>query len=319
MKLVLVTGGAGFIGSHLVEGLLARSYRVRVLDNLLQGSLDNLPENDALEFVEGDITDYKICQSVTRDVEGVFHLAAMSKVLPSLESPGMIDFCTLHNVTGTANVLKAALENRERVKKLIYSGSSTYYGARPVPTAEDLPHDCQTPYAVSKYVGELYCELFTRLHGLPTIRLRYFMTFGPRQPTSGPYAVVTGVFMNQWLAGKPLTILGDGLQTRDFIHVSDLIEGIIRAFESDVENSTINLGTGRALSIRGLAELISSMHDYLPPRIPDIRHQQADISRMVELLGWEPQIDVVDYYQSRIREHMLANPDHPNKPKWLFD
>ncbi len=320
MKRVLVTGGAGFIGSHLVENLLKRSYKVRVLDNLSLGSRDYLPEHDDLEFIEGDITDYDTCLEVTDGMEGVFHLAAMSKVAPSLASPDMIDFCTHQNVNGTANVLKAALENKDTVKKLIYSGSSTYYGNRPVPTQEDILHDCQTPYAVSKYVGEMYCELFSRLHGLPTIRLRYFMAFGPRQPTTGPYAVVTGVFIKQWLAGQPLTILGDGKQTRDFIHVHDLAEGIRRAFESDVDDATVNLGTGRSLTIRELAEMISSARVDLPPRVPDIRHQQADITRMLEVLGgWEPEVDVVEYYKGWIRDHLAANPDQPNKPDWAQD
>ena len=165
----------------------------------------------------------------------------------------------------------------------------------------------------------MYCELFTRLHGLPSIRLRYFMAYGPRQPTTGAYAVVTGVFIKQWLAGKPLTILGDGLQTRDFIHVTDMAEGIARAFESDVTDATINIGTGRALNIRDLAKMISSKHEDLPPRVPDIRHQQADITRMVELLGWEPEINVVDYYKSWIRDHLNANPDQTNKPQWALD
>jgi UDP-glucose 4-epimerase len=317
MSLVLVTGGAGFIGSHLVEALLARSYEVRVLDNLFQGDRANLPDSDDLEFIEGDVTDYETCAAVTKGVEGVFHLAAMSKVLPSLENPDMIDFCTQQNVVGSANVLRAALQHRDTVKKLIYSGSSTVYGANPPPQSEDQREACQTPYAMSKYFGELYCELFTRLHRLPTIRLRYFMTYGPRQPSTGAYAVVTGVFMKQWENGEPLTIVGDGTQTRDFIHVSDIAEGIIRAFECDVQDATINVGTGRCMSINALADLFSSERIPLPPRPVDIPQQQADITRMRQLLDWEPRIEVVEYFKSLIRKKIEENPGRYRAPGWM--
>jgi nucleoside-diphosphate-sugar epimerase len=301
MSHVLVTGGAGFIGSHLVEALLARSYRVRVLDNLSQGRREYLPHHSKLEFIEGDVTDYATCRDAMRDVDGVFHLAAMSKVLPSLDNPDMIDFCTHQNVVGTSNVLRAAVRHTDRIKKLIYSASSTYYGTNSPPHAEDQPPACQTPYAMTKYVGELYCELFSRLHGLPTIRLRYFMTYGPRQPSSGPYAIVTGVFMKQWQSRQSLTILGDGSQTRDFIHVQDIAEGTVVAFESGITDATINIGTGRSLSIKALADLISSEQVFLPKREHDIPHQQADTSRMRRLLNWEPKRDLGEYLKSVIR------------------
>ena len=259
--------GAPALWPHLVEALLQRSYQVRVLDNLFTGQMEILPQHDNLEFIKGDITDYTTCQAAMRDVDGVFHMAAMNKVLPSLANPEMIDFCAAQIAAGTANVLKAALERKDRVRKVIYSGSSTYYGAGPVPDCEDTRHDCQTPYALTKYVGETYCELFSRLHRLPTIRLRYFMVYGPRQPSSGPYAIVTGVFMNAWMRGEPLTILGTGHQTRDFIHVSEIAEANIRAFESTVADATINVGTGRAISILELANIFSDKLIYLPPRV----------------------------------------------------
>lgn len=317
MTRVLVTGGAGFIGSHVVEALLARSYQVRVLDNLVTGFLDYVPQHDDVEFIEGDVTDYDTCLSAMKDVEGVFHMAAMSKVLPSLTNPEMIDFCTEQNVQGTANVLKAALKHRDGVRRLIYSGSSTYYGENPVPDHEDMAHDCQTPYALSKYVGEMYCELFTKLHGLPTIRLRYFMTFGPRQPASGPYAIVTGVFSKQWMNGEPLTILGTGHQTRDFIHVSEVAEANVRAFESDVTHATINVGTGTAISILELAHIFSDDLVYHPPRVPDIPHSLADLSRCRELLGWVPKTDVVAFFKDEVRRLVRENPGTYTTPSWL--
>jgi len=317
MSLVLVTGGAGFIGSHLCEALLTRKYRVRVIDNLFQGNLANLPESENLEFIEGDVTDYDTCLSVMEGVEGVFHMAAMSKVLPSLEDPDLIDFCTEQNVIGTSNVLRAVLANKDKVRKLIYSGSSTYYGDNPPPHTEDQKECCQTPYAMSKYFGELYCKLFTRLHGIPTIRLRYFMAYGPRQPSTGAYAVVTGVFMKKWLANEPLTMVGDGTQTRDFIHVSDIAEGICRAFECDATDAEINIGTGRSMSINALADLISSERVQMPPRQVDIPHQQADITVMKKLLDWEPKIDAVDYFKTLIRETIEKNPGKYREPDWM--
>lgn len=302
MARVLVTGGAGFIGSHVVETLLARGYCVRVLDNLLQGSLLNLEAAREAEFVEGDVTDLAACREAMRDIDGVFHLAAMSKVFPSLANPDMIDFCIEQNVHGTLNVLKAALERKADIRKIVYSGSSTYYGANPPPHAEDQPPGWQTPYAMSKYMGEMNCELFSRLYALPTVRLRYFMTYGPRQPSSGPYAVVTGVFMKQWEKGEPLTIMGDGRQTRDFIHVADVAEGTVRAFESGVTDATINIGTGRALSILELADLFSPKRIWLPPRQHDIPHQQADTTRMELLLRWRPRHDIRDYLARSLGE-----------------
>jgi len=315
---VLVTGGAGFIGSHLVEALLKRSYQVRVLDNLFTGQIENLPSHNDLEFIKGDITDYATCLAVMEGVDGVFHMAAMSKVLPSLANPEMIDFCAAQNAAGTANILKAALERKDRVRKVIYSGSSTYYGAGALPDHEDARHDCQTPYALTKYIGEMYCELFSRLHHLPTIRLRYFMVYGPRQPSSGPYAIVTGVFMNAWMRGEPLTILGTGHQTRDFIHVSEIAEANIRAFESTVTDATINVGTGRATSILELANVFSDKLIYMPPRVPDIPHSLADITRISELLGWVPTSDVVSYFKNEVRRRTAEAPDQYAKPAWLL-
>jgi nucleoside-diphosphate-sugar epimerase len=314
---LLVTGGAGFIGSHVVEALLKRSYKVRVLDNLFTGNIDYLPTHGDLEFLEGDVTDYDMCLAAMEDVDGIFHLAAMSKVLPSLANPEMIDFCAAQNAAGTANVLKAALKHKDRVKKLIYSGSSTYYGAGPVPNLEDGPHDCQTPYAVTKYVGEMYCELFTKLHHLPTIRLRYFMTFGPRQPTTGAYAIVTGVFMNRWMQGDPLVILGTGSQTRDFLHVSEVAEANVRAFESDVTNATINVGTGNATTIRELAHVFSDQLEYRPARVPDMPHSLADTSRIRQLLGWVPKTDVINYFKDEVRRIARENPGKYATPSWL--
>lgn len=286
----LVTGGAGFIGSNLCELLLQNGHQVRVLDNLFSGNIDYIPKHDGLEFIKGDVTDLNVCLDATKNVDGIFHLAAMSKVLPSLENPDMIDFCTQQNVLGTLNILKAA-RNQTHPLKVVYSASSTYYGNNPIPQNENMLPDCQTPYAMTKYIGELYCEQFSRLYNVPTVRLRYFMVYGPREPSQGPYAVVSGIFLNQMKNGQALTVHGDGSQTRDFVHVSDIAKANLLAMESDLYNETINVGTGQMISIKELADLISCNQTFTPPRKIDLKGTKADINTLKEKLKWVPSID----------------------------
>jgi nucleoside-diphosphate-sugar epimerase len=312
---VLVTGGAGFIGSHVVEALLARSYRVRVLDNLITGSTEYLPQDGNVEFMYGDVTDATTCQEAVAGVDGVFHLAAMSKVAPTLD-PEMIDFCTRQNVIGTANILAAALRSKDRVRKVVYAATSACYGANPIPTNEGLWPDLQTPYALTKYVGELYCQQYTRRFGLPTVRLRYYMAFGPRQPGSGPYRVATGVFMKNWIEGKPLPIMGTGHQTRDYIHVAELAEANVLAFESDATDATINVGTGHNIAILDIAKIFSDNVEFVEPRTGDIPHQLCDTARMRKILGWMPKRDVVAYFKDEVRRLVRENPGL-SKPSWL--
>ncbi len=225
---MLVTGGAGFIGSHLVDRLHQAGHQVRVLDNLSQGRREWVhPSSD---FIEGDLTDLLACRRACEGVSGVFHCAAMSKVAPSIDK---FEFCTEQNIIGTQNLLIAARD--ARVRKLVYSGSSTYYGNGAPPQSENSLPNCLNPYAVSKYVGEQFCEVFTRLYRLPTVSLRYFNVYGPRQPSVGAYALVLGIFLDQRLRGEPLTVHGDGSQRRDFIHVSDVVEANLAAYDGEVE------------------------------------------------------------------------------------
>jgi nucleoside-diphosphate-sugar epimerase len=281
--LVLVTGGAGFIGSHLSESLLARGYRVRVLDNLVYGRVQWIPP--AAEFIQGDIGDLETCRRACDGVAGVFHAAAMSRAGPSLDA---IDACTRQNIVGTQNLLIAARD--AGAKKFIYSGSSTYYGDQPGPHKEDMRPNFLNFYALSKYVGEEYCRLFDAALNFPTVVLRYFNVYGPRQPQAGAYALVLGVFLRRWREHRPLEIHGTGAQRRDFIHVRDVADCNIVAYESSVRNITFNVGSGTNISVKELADLISPDQLYAPRRAGDAEVTLADISRITATLGWRPRI-----------------------------
>lgn len=300
-KRYLVTGGAGFIGSNLVRQLIASGASVVVVDNLSTGKAEHIPQSDFVQFVEGDIVSMDLASTVGY-VDGIFHLAAMSKVMPSLGDPGMVDYCTQQNVLGTLNVLKYALQHSPPVK-VVYSASSTYYGAHPPPQSEDAPPDLLSPYALSKYVGERYCELYSRQYGVPTVRLRYFMVYGPREPSSGSYAVVTGIFLRQFQQGLPLTIHGSGEQCRDFVHVDDVCEANVLAMkDASLVNDVINVGTGRMLSIKELAGIISNITVHTPPRSFDTPATQSDTSRMEALLRWRPTRDIESYLRDLVSE-----------------
>jgi len=284
---MLVTGGAGFIGSHLAERLHQSGYEVRVLDNLSQGRREWV--HPSVDFIEGDLTDPATCRRACEDVAGVFHLAAMSKVAPSIDK---FEFCTEQNIIGTQNLLIAARD--AHVRKLVYSGSSTYYGNGAPPQVETALPNCLNPYAVSKYVGEQFCEIFTRLYQLPTVSLRYFNVYGPRQPSVGAYALVLGIFLDQSRRGKPLTVHGDGSQRRDFIHVSDVVEANLAAYRSAVEGTVMNVGSGTNISIQEIADMISPHQERLPRRKGDAEVTLADISRIRRLLGWEPKVSFAE-------------------------
>lgn len=282
-KIMVVTGGAGFIGSHLSDRLIKLGYHVRVLDNLSQGRREWIP-CDA-EFLEGDICEIDLCRKACDGAYGVFHLAAMSKVGPSIDK---IEFCTQQNVIGTQNILIAARD--AKVSKLVYSGSSTYYGNQLPPQVEDRLPECLNPYALSKFVGEQYCELFSRLYGLPTVTLRYFNVYGPRQPRTGAYALVMGIFLDQFKRGESLTIHGAGEQRRDFVHVYDVIEANIQAFSSTVNGCALNVGSGKNISVKELANLISSNQVHQSRRPGDAEITLADLNRMNKLLGWKARV-----------------------------
>lgn len=280
---VLVTGGAGFIGSHLTELLLNRGYRVRVVDNLSYGKRKWVPRD--AEFLQGDIRDAATCRDACRDIAGVFHLAAMSRSAASLDN---YSTCTATNIVGTENLLAAA--KSADVRKVVYSGSSTYYGSQPVPHVEGIRPDFLNFYGLSKYVGEEYCLMFDRLYGLPAVVLRYFNVYGPRQPETGAYALVLGIFLERAREGKPLEIHGTGEQRRDFVHVRDVAEANLRAYESDVRGEVFNIGSGANVSVNELADLISRDQVRGAARVGDSKETLADIAKAERLLGWRPKV-----------------------------
>jgi len=287
MTKLLVTGGAGFIGSHLCEGLLARGHQVRVLDNLAYGRRDYLPEG--VEFLQGDIRDPAACQAAAKGMDGIFHCAAMSRSGPSQDQ---IEVCTQSNITGTQNMLLAARD--AGVRRFVYSGSSTFYGNRPVPHRESDPPDLLNIYGLTKKVGEDYCLLFSRNFDLDCVVLRYFSVYGPRQPQTGAYALVLGIFLNRRAEGQVLEIHGDGKQRRDFVHVRDVVAANILAYEQaqreGVRGEVFNVGSGESLSVKELADLISPDQVHIQARKGDAAETLADISKIKARLGWSPRI-----------------------------
>lgn len=287
MKNVLVTGGAGFIGSHLSEGLLAAGYRVRVLDSLVYGMREWVPA--AAEFLQGDIRDLGDCRRAVQGVDGVFHCAAMSRSGPSQDH---VDLCTQSNVVGTQNMLLAARD--AGVKRFIYSGSATFYGGLPPPHREDSTGYILNIYALTKRAGEQYCLLFDEMFDLPTVVLRYFSAYGPRQPETGAYALVLGIFLRRWAEGKALEIHGDGNQRRDFIHVRDIVRANIAAYESDLRGDIFNVGSGANISVQELADMISPDQRHTEARKDDSPATLADISKIGKALGWAPQVSFAE-------------------------
>jgi UDP-glucose 4-epimerase len=294
MKRVLVTGGAGFIGSHLCEGLLARGYQVRVLDSLVYGKREWVP--DACEFLEGDIRDIATCQRAAKDMDGVLHCAAMSRSGPSQEA---IDICTSSNIVGTQNMLLAARD--AGVKRFIYSGSSTYYGNRTLPHRESDPPDLLNIYGLTKRVGEQYTLMFDQGFNLPSVVLRYFNVYGPRQPETGAYALVLGIFLKRKADGKPLEIHGAGQQRRDFIHVRDVVAANIAVLESNIRGEVFNVGSGTSLSVKELADMISPDQVHTEGRKGDSAATLADISKIQVALGWSPKISFAEGLKELLR------------------
>jgi len=310
MKKTIVTGGAGFIGSHLAEELVKKGYHVIILDDLSTGKKDNIAhviQKDNVEFVQGSILDRHLLEQTFKGVDFVFHQAAIPSVPRSIENP-----IASHevNITGTLNVLLAARDNG--IKKVIYASSSSVYGDTPtLPKHEAMQPNPQSPYALTKLVGEYYCCIFHQIYDLPAICLRYFNVYGPRQDPNSQYAAVIPTFITRVSQDKPPIIYGDGEQTRDFTFVKDVIKANIIGAESNA-SGIFNIGRGENSTLNDLAKIIISImgkdlkSEYQPPRPGNIKHSLADISR-ARAIGYEPQYSLEEGLRETIRRLTSAS------------
>jgi nucleoside-diphosphate-sugar epimerase len=289
----LVTGGAGFIGSHLVEELVRRGERVRVVDSLVTGKRANLDHVPGVEFVEGDLADLDVARKSVEGCDYVLHQAAIPSVPRSVSDPITSNRA---NVDATLNVLVAARD--AKVRRVVFAGSSSAYGDTPtLPKREDMPTRPLSPYALQKLVGEQYMQMFTALYGLETVTIRYFNVFGPRQDPSSPYSGVISLFISALVDGRRPTIYGDGGQTRDFTYVANVVDGVLRACAAPkASGAVINVATAGRVSLNDLFRTLRDLTGakvepvYAEPRAGDVRDSQADITAARELLGYTPTV-----------------------------
>jgi len=315
MRTFLVTGGAGFIGSHIAEALVRRGDRVRVIDNLVTGHLSNLdPIKSDVEFIEGDITNAEMVARAVKGVDCVFHEAALASVPRSVERPLDTNAAC---VTGTLTVLDQA--RKAGVRRLVYAASSSAYGDQPTSSKResDLPSPI-SPYGAAKFAGESYCHAFTATYGFETVCIRYFNVFGPRQDPNSQYSAVIPLFITAMLAGKQPTVYGDGHQSRDFTYIANVVHGNLLAADADAKlaaGRTFNVANGRSTS---LLELLVQLNQLLgtkiqpihaAARVGDVRESLADITQARKCLAYEPQVDFdeglrrsIDYYRGLVKK-----------------
>ncbi len=285
MSKIIVTGGAGFIGSHITDELVAQGHEVIVIDNLLLGKKEFV--NKKAIFKKVSILDYKKIAPLFKGAAAVFHLAADPRLPLSIEDPiGTHQI----NVTGTVNVLMAAM--KAKVDKVIFSSSSAVYGNQTkLPIVETMQPAPLSPYGLHKFLSEEYCRLFSRLYGLKTVSLRYFNVFGPRKLNTGSYPMVIPLFLGQRQAGEPLTVVGSGTATRDYVHVSDVVRANMLAWKSNVQNGeVINIGSGRQVSVLEVAKFVGGEVAHIPERPGEMKAAQADITCAQKLLAWSPRV-----------------------------
>jgi len=298
MTISIVTGGAGFIGSHIVEKLKRLDHMVVVIDNEYSDNVIFHWRKDTLN-VNIDITDYKALKKACTGADYIFHLAAEARIGPAIENP--VNALNI-NTIGTCNVLQCARE--VGAKKVLYSSTSSGYGLNEAPNIETQPDDCLNPYSVSKIAGEKLCKMYTDLYGLNTIIFRYFNVFGERAPRKGQYAPVTGIFLRQKAAGEPLTIVGDGEQRRDYIYVKDVANANVMAAisnpDDDAYGQVYNVGSGKNYSVNEIASFISDDTINIPPRIGEARNSLANIDKIQKTFAWKPEVDVEQWIKTQL-------------------
>jgi len=303
--IALVTGGAGFVGSHIAAALSASGARVRIIDDLSTGYLENVEEvGGDVDFVRASVADEPVLRKALEDVELVFHEAAIPSVPRSVENPRQTHIAS---VDSTFSLLLAAKDRK--VRRVVYAASSSAYGDQPtLPKVEDMLPDPLSPYAVAKLVGEYYCQVFTRVYGLETVSLRYFNVFGPRQDPSSQYSGVISRFIAVLLSGQRPVIYGDGEHSRDFTYIANVVEANLKASETTKGiGSIINIANGERITLNQLLSEVKELTgkndvqaDYLPPRAGDVLHSLADISRAREFLGFEPRVGLKEGLQLTI-------------------
>ena len=316
---VLVTGGAGFIGSNLVDELMVQGFEVRVLDDLSEGRLENLSRwigHKRFQFIKGSILDFELVKRAVDQVTCIFHLAADSRIQTGITDPR---HSIITNVAGTSNIAEAA--RQAKVPRIVYSASSSAYGrtndwmwkdkgAEPfMGFHEDLPTDCLNPYSMSKKAGEDVMDVYNRLFGVSTVSLRYFNVYGPRHQEEGRYSTVIAIFRRQLRYGKPMTIVGDGTQRRDFTFVGDIVRANMLAMMNRDATGVINIGSGQNYSINELAAIVSDGKgrvEYIPPRLGEAQVTLACVQKASNILGWEPQVSlreglqVIEMYEKKM-------------------
>ena len=289
MKKILVTGGAGFIGSHIVDKLIEMKNDVIVIDNLSSDAHEQFYYNKLATYYKYDIRDFDTILPLFKDIDYVFHLAAESRIQPAIEDP---TYAIEVNTAGTCNVLQAARVHN--IKRVMYSSTSAAYGLNNKPPVnEDMLVDCLNPYSISKCAGEDLCKMYTNLFGLDTVSFRYFNVYGDRQPLQGQYAPVIGLFLKQKENNQPMTIVGNGEQTRDFTHVSDVVAANIAAMQTELGGGEVyNVGTGTSYTILEIASIIGGNYTFIPERPGECRYISADNSKINNKLNWQPTVNL---------------------------